>query len=343
MLVGSVLIFDWDDTICPSSTIDALGKDTIADFPPQLQATFLNICHKTKEMIALAKSCGDVVIITNSDEGWVKFSAGKFMPSLLPLLDEVEIVSARTRYERLYPRQPLCWKAAAFAHEVNERFHQMDEQDDIFGFGEEDSRETAAAMLQQHIEAKNAGTASHVPSTTSPSASSLPPSPPSAQPMDIPTTSPDKSKSFSNDEDLPHQVTPPSSSQPSPVGTMKVKERRQIISFGDSLEERTAVKIVSSQLGALCKSVKFLSQPSPLMILGQLELLSDYMRHICQQPEELDLEISQEQAMNAAERFLNKAAVSSVGVTKISSPPITNRKAVRGVTNNNSVVSIERA
>ena len=239
---GSILIFDWDDTICPSSAIDALGKDTIADYPLQLQATFLNICHKTKEIIALAKSCGDVVIITNSDEGWVRFSAGKFMPSLLPLLDEVEIVSARTRYERLYPRQPLCWKAAAFAHEVNERFNQMDEQDEIFGFGEEDSLEAAATMRQQHIEAKKTSVNSAL------SAPTLPPSPPSAQPMNIPTTSPDKSMSLNEENPLPHHVTPPSSSQPSPVGAMKVRERRQIISFGDSLEERTAVKIVSSQL-----------------------------------------------------------------------------------------------
>ena len=42
------------------------------------------------------------------------------MPNLVPVIAKYRIVSARTRYERFYPNQPLCWKAAAFAHEVNE-------------------------------------------------------------------------------------------------------------------------------------------------------------------------------------------------------------------------------
>jgi hypothetical protein len=38
------------------------------------------------------------------------------------VVEQYRIVSARTRYERFYPGQPLCWKAAAFAHEVNELY-----------------------------------------------------------------------------------------------------------------------------------------------------------------------------------------------------------------------------
>ena len=61
-----------------------------------------------------------VIVITNSDEGWVKFSAERFVPYLVPVMENYRVVSARTRYEKFYPGQPLCWKAAAFAHEVNE-------------------------------------------------------------------------------------------------------------------------------------------------------------------------------------------------------------------------------
>jgi hypothetical protein len=84
-----------------------------------------------------------------------------------------------------------------------------------------------------------------------------------------------------------------------------------------------------------------------MMILGQLELLSDYMKHICRQPEELDLEISQEQAMNAAERYLNKARNINItaGQQRIASPPVTSRKGVSGVrvVTSNNALPIERA
>ena len=50
-------------------------------------------------MLELAVKYGKVYIITNAAEGWVEFSAAKFMPDVLPVLDKVTIISARTKYE----------------------------------------------------------------------------------------------------------------------------------------------------------------------------------------------------------------------------------------------------
>ena len=76
-----------------------------------------------------------VIIITNSDDGWVKYSCERYLPRLLPVIARYRVVSARTQYECFYPSQPLCWKAAAFAHEVNECFESYlpfpdDDEDD---------------------------------------------------------------------------------------------------------------------------------------------------------------------------------------------------------------------
>ena len=38
---------------------------------------------------------GDVYIITNAADGWVEFSAKKYMPKLTKLFDKVTIMSAR--------------------------------------------------------------------------------------------------------------------------------------------------------------------------------------------------------------------------------------------------------
>lgn len=182
-----------------------------------------------------------MIIITNSDEGWVKFSAEKYCPQLLPVVAKYRVVSARTNYEKFYPGQPLCWKAAAFAHEVNE----------IYGRLKDDSN--SCASLEE---------------------------------TDVSSTS----SLESMEEDR--------------------VERREIISFGDSLEERTAVNIVSGQLSAVPKSVMFLNSPSPLQIIGQLHMLTDHMRFLCENPKTLDLQISAEQAERCAASYLKKHRVS---------------------------------
>lgn len=148
-------------------------------------------------------------------------------------------MSARTRYERFYPNQPLCWKAAAFAHEVNEIYEanphsKMDTDDDY-----------------------NASCGS----------------------LD--------STDVSSDEDTATSVPP-----------------KQIISFGDSMEERTAVRIVSKQLAATSKSVLFVSSPSPTEIIGQLNLVTSHMAFVCEHESSLDLQISPAQAQRCAESYL---------------------------------------
>ena len=82
--------------------------------------------------------------------------------------------------------------------------------------------------------------------------------------------------------------------------------RREVISFGDSIEERTAVKIVSDQLDALPKSVKFLHSPTPIQIIGQLTMLTHHMKFVCDHVEELDLEITARQAEKCANGYLTK-------------------------------------
>jgi len=56
---------------------------------------------------------GTTYIITNAGEGWVQFSAEKFMPSLTPVLQKIKIISARARYEHL-TSDYTKWKLHAF-------------------------------------------------------------------------------------------------------------------------------------------------------------------------------------------------------------------------------------
>ena len=65
-------------------------------------------------MLNMAVSNGKTFIITNAAEGWVQFSARKFMPSVVPILDKITIISARTKYEPHFPGDVTKWKLHAF-------------------------------------------------------------------------------------------------------------------------------------------------------------------------------------------------------------------------------------
>jgi hypothetical protein len=82
--------------------------------------------------------------------------------------------------------------------------------------------------------------------------------------------------------------------------------QREIISFGDSMEERTAVRIVSDQLDSIPKSVMFVPSPTPLQIIGQLQMLTNHMTFVCEHQSSLDLEISPEQAQRCAESYVKR-------------------------------------
>ena len=188
-----------------------------------------------------------VIIITNSDEGWVKYSAEKFVPRLLPFLAKLKIISARTRYEKFYPQSSLCWKSAAFAHECHELFQLNG------AYADNNSEKSYDSLTLTDV-------------------------------------------SSASDDSMSPQSHSSSTSAP----------MREIISFGDGMEERTAVRIVSEQLTSIPKSVMFLQSPTPVQIIGQLVMLTNHMKYVCQHETNLDLEISEEQADSCAERYIKK-------------------------------------
>lgn len=65
-------------------------------------------------MLELAVQYGKVYIITNAAEGWVEFSANKFMPDVCPILEKITIISARQKYEHKFPDDVPKWKLYAF-------------------------------------------------------------------------------------------------------------------------------------------------------------------------------------------------------------------------------------
>jgi len=117
-------VWDWDDTLFPSSWINmqAMRLDDDYVVPPLLRQELDRLAEHVQATLEIAQSIGDVVIITNAEEGWVPLSCAKFTPSLKPLVDRFKVVSARTRYETAGIFSPLAWKMQCFEHEITAHF-----------------------------------------------------------------------------------------------------------------------------------------------------------------------------------------------------------------------------
>jgi hypothetical protein len=107
----TLIIFDWDDTLLCTNFLSRFeGLPVSQTILRQLQA-----CEEASgKLLQAALSLGQTFIITNAQTGWVESSAECWAPSLLPLIQKVHIVSARSKYEEEYPHDPMKWKNEAF-------------------------------------------------------------------------------------------------------------------------------------------------------------------------------------------------------------------------------------
>jgi hypothetical protein len=123
-----VWIFDWDDTLLPSTWIDRLRKfygeainELISPFLETLQDCVCSMIDFVRQREYA------LFIITNADLGWVEYSSSKYMPRVFDKLAEykIPIMSARSFYATMNPTtfnvdDSRLWKHEAFSHIVNQ-------------------------------------------------------------------------------------------------------------------------------------------------------------------------------------------------------------------------------
>lgn len=119
---SSLIIFDWDDTLLPSTWLQQQGLSIIpGSAPPTLeQSTSLRrVARRVRRILQRAKRYGIAIIVTNAEKGWVELTCQKFLPSICPLLEGTKVVSARSSFPHLLqPQSPSLWKCLVFQKEV---------------------------------------------------------------------------------------------------------------------------------------------------------------------------------------------------------------------------------
>ncbi|CAJ1384808.1 unnamed protein product [Effrenium voratum] len=100
----TIIIFDWDDTLCPSSWIRA-NKKVLSFFKPapateKYQKPLRELQASVEVLLKMAMKLGTVVIVTNAMDPWVETSCRNFLPSLLPLVSSLPVIYARSIFEQ---------------------------------------------------------------------------------------------------------------------------------------------------------------------------------------------------------------------------------------------------
>jgi hypothetical protein len=119
-MTQTLIVFDWDDTLCPTGMLlKANGGHALPSkqaFSSDARAALSALEVIVKDLLLQSMTLGTTIIITNAAGGWVEETSARYMPSLMPILERMHVVSARDMFERQFPNDPAQWKAQAFRH-----------------------------------------------------------------------------------------------------------------------------------------------------------------------------------------------------------------------------------
>lgn len=118
--VETLVIFDWDDTLFPTSWMQQNGLlSDGATLSSEQKAQLELMASRVESTLQAAALIAKVVVVTNAARGWIELTSTNFMPSLSSLLQRFSTVSARSLYEHS-AQEPSEWKRMAFDNEVQE-------------------------------------------------------------------------------------------------------------------------------------------------------------------------------------------------------------------------------
>ena len=112
---NNLIIFDWDDTLLCTSVLSPYGYfDDDIILSNQGKEKIKKLEENVKKILELSINKSTTFIITNSEPGWVEYSCKRFLPLVYPLLSQLNIISARGLFEKIFPNNSRMWKIETF-------------------------------------------------------------------------------------------------------------------------------------------------------------------------------------------------------------------------------------
>jgi hypothetical protein len=156
---NALIIWDWDDTLCPTSWLcmEGLALNGVCPSKAQLE-TLKSVDDQVATTMEMAKTKGTNVIITNAERGWVQLASKAWMPKVAAAIRGVRVVSARTEYESSSCQHPIAWKARAFGDVTKTHFERHgDSVETLISFGDSAAERQAALQVWPALVSEKGG------------------------------------------------------------------------------------------------------------------------------------------------------------------------------------------
>lgn len=127
----TIIILDWDDTMCPSTACMRHHGLSVLGDPPEGQVArgLQDLTVECQALLDTATELADqVVVVTNAEEGWVDLACKAWLPGLQGSLEKAHVVSARSNWEPRGVASPAGWKARAFEDAIDKFYSRYQNQ-----------------------------------------------------------------------------------------------------------------------------------------------------------------------------------------------------------------------
>jgi hypothetical protein len=113
----TIILFDWDDTLCPSNWIRE-NRPALSFFRPaptdeKYQGPLRELSKHVLATLNLAMKMGKVIIVTNAMEPWVETSCRNFLPQLMEVVSKLPVIYARSIFDSVDRCDPSAKNKAA--------------------------------------------------------------------------------------------------------------------------------------------------------------------------------------------------------------------------------------
>jgi len=149
----TIIFLDWDDTLLCSSVLSSnnIKLDSNLTAYPELQKQLDGLSTSIINILNAAEGYGEVHIVTNGETGWVQLSAQKFVPRVVPLLEKVRVLSARSTFEERFPDSPMQWKFQAFQQNLAELYSGPECIKNVLSFGDSHAEREAIRAVTRGL------------------------------------------------------------------------------------------------------------------------------------------------------------------------------------------------
>jgi len=149
----TAIFWDWDDTLLCSSFLSneglRLDSEGISD---ELERQLKELEASVIAVLELSLTYGEVFVVTNAETGWVQMSAQKFLPGVVPMLEQVNVLSARSTFEALFPDCPIKWKYCAFVRHLTPLLANPTTRKNVLSFGDSHVEREAVRLATRDCE-----------------------------------------------------------------------------------------------------------------------------------------------------------------------------------------------